>query len=141
MFHHWWACPCYENYACFTFASLAVCISQFAMSSYSLVKHHFLGVYFFSIDPQHFVDGSTSSPGYSVIGENPGLFKFCSFSPSFLIIISIPEAKFTLATFQLTLGVGLRGDRKWKPLVPRDLAPRLCSFRYPRAKGSTLSCA
>ena len=39
---------------------------------------HFLSVYFFLIDPQHFVDGSTSSPGYSVIGENPGLFKFWS---------------------------------------------------------------
>ena len=54
---------------------------------------HFLSVYFFSIDPQHFVDGSTSSPGYSVIGENPGLFKFWSLSRSFQIIISIPEFK------------------------------------------------
>ena len=63
---------------------------------------HFLSVYFFSIDPQHFVDGSTSSPGYSVIGENPGLFKFWSLSRSFQIIISIPEFKSTLAIFQLT---------------------------------------
>ena len=76
-----------------------------------------------------------------MIGKTPGPFKFCSFSASFLIIISIPKAKFTLATFQLTLGVGLGGDRKWKPLVPRDLAPPLSSFRYPRAKPSTLSCA
>ena len=37
-----------------------------------------------------------------MIGENPGLFKFWSLSRSFLIIISISEAKFTLATFQLT---------------------------------------
>ena len=47
---------------------------------------HFLSVFFFSIDPQHFVDGSTSSPGYSVIGENPGLFKFWSLSRSFQLI-------------------------------------------------------
>ena len=50
---------------------------------------HFLSVYFFSIDPQHFVDGSASSLGYSVIGENPGLFKFWSLSRSFQIITSI----------------------------------------------------
>ena len=62
---------------------------------------HFLSVYFFSIDPQHFVDGSTSSPGYSVIGENPGLFKFWSLSRSVQIITSIPQSKSTLATFQL----------------------------------------
>ena len=37
---------------------------------------HFLSVYFFSIDPQNFIDGSTSSPGCSVINENPGLSKF-----------------------------------------------------------------
>ena len=37
---------------------------------------HFLSVYFFSIDPQKFIEGSTSSPGCSVIDENPGLFKF-----------------------------------------------------------------
>ena len=37
-----------------------------------------------------------------MIGEYPGLFKFWSLSRSFLIITSIPEAKFTLATFQLT---------------------------------------
>ena len=37
-----------------------------------------------------------------MIGENPALFKFWSLSRSFLIITSIPEAKFTLATFQLT---------------------------------------
>ena len=37
---------------------------------------HFLSVFFFSIDPQKFIDGSTSSPGCSVINENPGLFKF-----------------------------------------------------------------
>ena len=37
-----------------------------------------------------------------MIGENLGLFKFWSPSRSFLIITSIPEAKFTLATFQLT---------------------------------------
>ena len=37
---------------------------------------HFLSVYFFSIDPQKFIDGSTSSPGCSVINENPGLFNF-----------------------------------------------------------------
>ena len=65
------------------------------------VGTHFLSGYFFSIDPQHFVDGSTSSPGYSVIGENPGLFKFWSLSRSFQIISSIPESKSTLATFQL----------------------------------------
>ena len=41
---------------------------------------------FFWIDPQHFVDGSTSSPGYSVIRENPGLFKFWSLSRSFQIV-------------------------------------------------------
>ena len=57
---------------------------------------------FFSVDPQHFVDGSTSSPGYSVIGDNPGLFNFRSPFCSFLIITSISEAKFTLTTFQLT---------------------------------------
>ena len=57
---------------------------------------------FFSIDPQHFVDGSTSSAGYSVIGENLGLFKFWSLPRSFLIITSIPEARFTPTTFQLT---------------------------------------
>ena len=28
---------------------------------------HFLSVYFFSIDPQNSFDGSTNSPGYSVI--------------------------------------------------------------------------
>ena len=39
-------------------------------------QSHFLSVYFFSIDPQKFIDGSTSSPGCSVINENPGLFKF-----------------------------------------------------------------
>ena len=64
--------------------------------------NHFLSVYFFSIDPQHFVDGSTSSPGFSVIGENPGLSKFWSLSRSFQIITSIPESRSTLATFQLT---------------------------------------
>ena len=37
-----------------------------------------------------------------MIGKNPGLFKFWSLSSSFLIITSIPEAKFTLATFPLT---------------------------------------
>ena len=37
-----------------------------------------------------------------MIGENPGLFKFWSNFRSFLIINSIPEAKFTLAAFQLT---------------------------------------
>ena len=37
-----------------------------------------------------------------MIGENPGLFKFCSLSRSFQIITSIPESKSTLATFQLT---------------------------------------
>ena len=37
-----------------------------------------------------------------MINENPGLFKFWSLSCSFLIITSIPEAKFMLATFQLT---------------------------------------
>ena len=63
---------------------------------------HFLSVYFFSIDPKHSADGSTSSPGYSVSGENSGLFKFWSLSRSFLIITSIPEAKYTLTTFQLT---------------------------------------
>ena len=63
---------------------------------------HFLSVYFFSIDPQHYVDGSTSSPGYWVIGENPGPFKFWSLFRSFQIITSIPESKSTLATFQLT---------------------------------------
>ena len=63
---------------------------------------HFLNVHFVSIDPQHFVDGSTSSPGYLVIGENPGLFKFWSLSRSFQIITSIPESKSTLETFQLT---------------------------------------
>ena len=57
---------------------------------------------FFSIDPLHFVDGSTNSAGYSVIGENPGLFTFWSLSRSFQIITSIPESKSTLATFQLT---------------------------------------
>ena len=66
------------------------------------LKDHFLSVFFFSIDPQHSVDGSTSSPGYSVIGENPGLSKFWSLFRSFQIIISIPESKSTLATFQLT---------------------------------------
>ena len=39
-------------------------------------RAHFLSVYFFSIDPQKFIDGSTSSPGCSVINKNPGLFKF-----------------------------------------------------------------
>ena len=29
-----------------------------------------------AIDPQKFIDGSTSSPGCSVNNENPGLFKF-----------------------------------------------------------------
>ena len=61
-----------------------------------------MSVYFFSIDPQHFVDGSTSSPGYSVIGENPGLFKFWSLSRSFQIVTSIAEPKSKLATFHLT---------------------------------------
>ena len=42
----------------------------------TLYRAHFLIVYFFSIDPQKFIDGSTSSPGCSVINENPGLFKF-----------------------------------------------------------------
>ena len=37
-----------------------------------------------------------------MIGENPGLFKFWGLPRSFLIIISIPEARFTLTTFQLT---------------------------------------
>ena len=37
-----------------------------------------------------------------MIGENPGLFKFWSLSRTFRIITSIPEAKFTLATFQVT---------------------------------------
>ena len=38
---------------------------------------HFLSVhFFFPIDPQKFIDGSTSSPGCSVNNENPGLFKF-----------------------------------------------------------------
>ena len=40
------------------------------------MQEHFLSVYFFSIDPQKFIDGSTSSPGCSVINKNPGLFKF-----------------------------------------------------------------
>ena len=39
-------------------------------------KHHFLSVYFSSIDPQKFIDGYSSSPGCSVINESPGLFKF-----------------------------------------------------------------
>ena len=63
---------------------------------------HFLSVFCFSIDPQHFVDGSTSSPGYSVIGEHFGLFKFWRLSCSFQIITSILESESTLATFQLT---------------------------------------
>ena len=62
---------------------------------------HFLSVFFF-FDAQHFDDGSTSSPGYSVIGDNPGLFKFWSLSRSFEVFTSIPESKSTLATFQLT---------------------------------------
>ena len=37
-----------------------------------------------------------------MIGGNPRLFKFWSFSRSFLIITSFPKAKFTLTTFQLT---------------------------------------
>ena len=49
---------------------------------------HFLSVYFVSIDPQNFVDGSTSSPGYSVIGESPGLLKFWGNFRGLLNIIS-----------------------------------------------------
>ena len=45
-------------------------------SGFRMSHTHFLSVYFFSIDPQKFIDGSTSSPGCSVIYENPGLFKF-----------------------------------------------------------------
>ena len=37
-----------------------------------------------------------------MIGENPGLLKFWRLSRSIQIIISIPESKSTLATFQLT---------------------------------------
>jgi len=48
----------------------------------------FLSVYFFSIDPQNFVDGSTNSPGYSVIGENLGLFKFWGNFRIFLALFS-----------------------------------------------------
>ena len=39
-------------------------------------RSHFLSVFFCSIDPQKFIDGSTSSPGCSVINKNRGLFKF-----------------------------------------------------------------
>ena len=47
------------------------------VESLNLDPHaQFLSVYFFSIDPQKFIDGSTSSPGCSVINETPGLFKF-----------------------------------------------------------------
>ena len=53
---------------------------------------HFLSVYFFSIDPQKFIDGSTSSPGCSVINENPGLFKFWADSVEPWITIKSPKA-------------------------------------------------
>ena len=58
----------------------------------------FLSVYCFSIDPQNFVDGFTSSPGYSVMNENPGLFKFLGNFRGLLNMISNSVAKFTFAT-------------------------------------------
>ena len=55
-------------------------------------KIHFLSVFFFSIDPQKFIDGSTSSPGCSVINENPGLFKFWADPVKPWITIKGPKA-------------------------------------------------
>ena len=48
----------------------------------------FLSVHFVSLEPQIFFDGSTSIPGYSVIEENPGLFKFWGNFRGLLNIIS-----------------------------------------------------
>ena len=53
---------------------------------------HFLSVYFFLIDPQKFIDGSTSSPGCSVINENPGPFKFRADPVGPWITIKSPKA-------------------------------------------------
>ena len=53
---------------------------------------HFLGVYFFLIDPQNIIDGSTSSPDCSVINEHPGLFKFWADPVKPWITIKSPEA-------------------------------------------------
>ena len=59
---------------------------------------HFLSVFFFSIDSQNSFDGSTNSPGYSVICKNPGLFKFWADSqfpsnlPSFSFGITVISA-------------------------------------------------
>ena len=53
---------------------------------------HFLSVYFFSIDPQKFIDGSTSTPGCSVINESPGLFKFWADPVEPWITIKGPKA-------------------------------------------------
>ena len=62
------------------------------MFSGDVVSHHFLSVHFFSIDPQKLIDGSTSSPGCSVIIENPGLFKFRADSLEPWVTIKSPEA-------------------------------------------------
>ena len=55
-------------------------------------QDHFLSVYVFSFDPQKFIDGSTSSPGCSVINENPGLFKFWADLVEPWITIKSPKA-------------------------------------------------
>ena len=49
-------------------------------------------LFFFLIDPQKFIDGSTSSPGCSVINENPGLFKFWADPVKPWITIKSPKA-------------------------------------------------
>ena len=61
---------------------------------------HFLSVYFFSIDPPNSFDGSTNSPGYSVICKNPWLFKFLADSqfPS-----NLPSFPLELPSFPLSL--------------------------------------
>ena len=58
------------------------------------LPRHFLSVFFFSfsIDPQKFIDGSTSSPGCSVINESPGLFSFWADPVEPWITIKSPKA-------------------------------------------------
>ena len=69
-------------------------------SNQLLSTNHFLRVYFFSIDPQNSFDGSTNSPGYSVICKNPELFKFWA---DFQIPSNLPSFPSKLPSFPLSL--------------------------------------
>ena len=65
---------------------------EFSLQRKHRLRRHFLSVYFFSIDLQKFIDGSTSSPGCLVINYHPGLFKFWADPLKPWITIKSPRA-------------------------------------------------